>query len=927
MKVTLQLASVVLITNFSTGEHHVFRFNNPEEVRKLRDRAMAKSSLHISTSAGDIPSPDPGSGTQPQSPTSSSVDLEDVDWTFAKREAAFARLGLDPALDNLPDEDLNKLFEKIARVKTMRDHNAKPRPESSLSQADDVWSESGRPFSSDALTDDTSVDAMPSHDSPDVSGPLKDAHNQLETQRAEFESRLQAIAESTEADDIKAEKEHMEHQLKMVQTRMRQILEARARGETDIEAEAFEPTFYTARQLRLIRRTLDKWRAHRSFSMAEAVLSNAVLLKEANIIRYYRVLDYIYFHLHTIVYSKELGKDITYNFTVASGGSLAAPASAIDTIAGLDQFGDVADPVLASATQPSVAVKVLDKRHDAIYVWSLDRLQQQLQRMRNLTTFIDRPSYSQHFSAEEPFYDSPPPDYSFIGNALLSLAPLSRRLSSSSVVPIFCRYTAEAIGSCRVEVKIANVILSHKHASSSASTRASSPVPGTVPPGSKLSFSLNIDSVKGLSHLDFSSVHLQVRLSSFMGPFASTEEVYPSSAVDMESATLSDLKFRRNFTIVATTKVLTYLRQGYAPIEFFARLRPGYLERMERWDEMRDAKAIPKSELPSPSNAPTSLPPMRRSENDFVVEQLHDVVVWFQICELAPNGAYIPVPVTTQSHLDPGAFLLHQGLQRRVVLSLTSNSGKQLPWSEVIRMRLGNIRLLDAKGRLHESTSKSLISLPLQQDQAVEFKVDGTGTLTADALWDSSVHDSILLNRVTSPGQRVLMQVAWSVAIETCAEPAQFSMDVAVNIQTRDARPPSRFLSFIGSTKVLPKMSTVFTVRLTPPLTRSPKDLWRLDTAEKYVRGEEALGVWKPRGISVVEDYSKLITMERRAADVQAIRVILAASPHRTMQADAAVWASQEVMQKALALWQKRFGNIGEVRSGVFMIYLCTALC
>lgn len=247
---------------------------------------MARSSLHISTSASDIqPSPDPGSGTQPHSPTSSSVDLEDVDWTFAKREAAFARLGLDPALDNLPDEDLNKLFEKIARVKTMRDHNAKPRPESSLSQADDVWSESGRPFSSDALTDDTSVDALTSHDSPDVGASLKEVQNQLESQRVEFESRLQAIVESTEAEDIKAEKEHMEQQLKLVQMRMKRILEARARGETDIEAEAFEPQIYTGRQLRLIRKTLDKWRAHRSFSMAEVVLSNAVLLKEANVIR------------------------------------------------------------------------------------------------------------------------------------------------------------------------------------------------------------------------------------------------------------------------------------------------------------------------------------------------------------------------------------------------------------------------------------------------------------------------------------------------------------------------------------------------------------------------------------------------------------------------------------------------------------------
>ncbi|CCM05667.1 uncharacterized protein FIBRA_07897 [Fibroporia radiculosa] len=878
------------------GEHHVFRFNNPEEVRKQRDRAKQKSSLHISISASDIQAAQESDPTRPQSPASS-VDLADVDWTFAKREAAFARLGLDPSLDNLPDEDLNKLFEKIAKVKTMRDHNAKPRPESSLSQVDDIWSESGRPFSSDAFTDDTSVDAMTSHDSPDVGGSLKDVQSQLETQRVEFESRLQAIAESSEAEDLKAEKEQMEHQLKLVQSHMKRLLDARARGEVDAELEAFEPVIYTAKQLRLIRKVLDKWRAHRSFSMAEVVLSNAVFVKEANVIR-------------------ELRKGVSYNFTVASGGSLAAPASAIDTIAGLDQFGDVVDPVLASTTQPCVAVKVLDKRNNAIYAWSLDRLQQQLQRMRNLTTFIDRPSYSQHFSSEEPFYDSPPPEYSFIGNALLSLAPLSRRLSSTCIAPIFCRYTAEAIGSCRMEVKIANFVLSPKHANSSTtSTRASSPVPGTVPPGSKLTFVLSVDSVKGLSHHDFSSVHLQVRLSSFMGSSISSEEVYPSPALDMDASVLSDLKFRRSFSIVASSKVLTYLRQGYAPIEFFARLKPTYIERMERWDELREQRLpLNGSRSSTPDSKPPTLPLMRRSETDFVMEQSHDVVAWLQISELAPDGAYSPVAVISQGNLDPGAFQLHQGLQRRIVLSLFSNSGRQLPWTEVTRIRLGNVRLLDAKGRLHESNSKSLVTLPLLQQQTVDFRMDGTGTLSAEALWDSSVHDSVLLNRVTGSSQRILLQISWSVNVDICAEPVQFAMDTAVSIQTRDARPPSRFMALLGSAKVIPKTSTVFTVRLSPPLTRSPKDLWRLDTAEKYVRGEEALGVWRPRGVSAVEDYNKLVSMERRAADVQAIRVILAASPHsRVTQTDAVVWASEDLLRKALDLWQKKFGHRGEI--------------
>jgi len=237
-----------------------------------------KSNLYHITTAADLES-------RPDSPVSSSGEIGDVDWTFAKREAALARLGLDPALDSLPDGDLNKLYERITMVKNIRDHNLKHRPESSLSQADDVWSESGRPFLSDALTDDTSVDAGPSRGSPDADA-LKEVQNQLESQRQKFESRLRALSESTEAEDLKEEKDHMQHQLKLVQIQMRRLLDARACGETELEAELFEPVLYSARQLRLVRKVLDKWRAHRSFSMAETVLSAAVLLKEANVIRF-----------------------------------------------------------------------------------------------------------------------------------------------------------------------------------------------------------------------------------------------------------------------------------------------------------------------------------------------------------------------------------------------------------------------------------------------------------------------------------------------------------------------------------------------------------------------------------------------------------------------------------------------------------------
>ncbi|KIM22118.1 hypothetical protein M408DRAFT_28993 [Serendipita vermifera MAFF 305830] len=367
----------------------------------------------------------------------------------------------------------------------------------------------------------------------------------------------------------------------------------------------------------------------------------------------------------------------------------------------------------------------------------------------------------------------------------MSLAPLSRRLSSTSTVPIFCRYTAEAIGSCRVNIKIATVTPPPKSRNgSNVSTRASSPI--------------------GLGLNNFASIHLQIRLASITGPSTKSQVVYPSPTVDLRSAGSSELKFKRTFQLIATP---AYLREGYASIELLASLQATYLGRMECRDEMREQRNIlPKPNRSAPTTSNPNLLAMRRSENDFVVEQVHDVVSWLTICELGSDGKYNPVPVMSQNPLDPGSLSLRQGLQRRLRLTLSSNSGKELPWVAVTKIRIGNV--------------------PVN----VEFKPDGSATIPQ---WNSSTHNSSLLNRVTASGQRILLQISWPVDIDTCLNPVVFSMDMAVAIQARDAGAPSRFASMSSSTKRLAKTSAIFSLKLTPPLTRSAKDLWRLDTSEK----------------------------------------------------------------------------------------------
>lgn len=273
-----------------SGDSHVFRFNNPVEVRKQRDKV--KSHLRNVTNA-DGSGNDSETSTRPTSPDGTNSSEPYFDWTFAQREAALARLhGLDPGLESLPDDDLNKLFDRISKLKEsreVRDQSVRlGRPESSMSGVEDMWSEYGRPVSNDTLTDDTSVHGVNEGDA------AADLQAHLDTQKLEFEARLRAIHESSESDDLKLEKDYMEAQLKLVQSQMKRLLGIRARGDVP-DMTPFEPSIYTARQLRLIRMVLEQWRAHRSFSMSECVLSNAVLVKEANVIRYS-----LHFHRHSV---------------------------------------------------------------------------------------------------------------------------------------------------------------------------------------------------------------------------------------------------------------------------------------------------------------------------------------------------------------------------------------------------------------------------------------------------------------------------------------------------------------------------------------------------------------------------------------------------------------------------------------------------
>uniref|UniRef100_A0A3Q2YYN8 Uncharacterized protein n=1 Tax=Hippocampus comes TaxID=109280 RepID=A0A3Q2YYN8_HIPCM len=71
----------------------------------------------------------------------------------------------------------------------------------------------------------------------------------------------------------------------------------------------------------------------------------------------------------------------------------------------------------------------------------------------------------------------------------------------------------------------------------------------------------------------------------------------------------------------------------------------------------------------------------------------HDLMVFFEICELEASGDYIPAVVDHRGGMPcHGTYLLHQGIQRRITVAIAHENGNDIEWKEVKELVIGRIR-------------------------------------------------------------------------------------------------------------------------------------------------------------------------------------------------------------------------------------------
>ncbi|XP_017584262.1 PREDICTED: kinesin-like protein KIF1A isoform X15 [Corvus brachyrhynchos] len=251
----------------------------------------------------------------------------------------------------------------------------------------------------------------------------------------------------------------------------------------------------------------------------------------------------------------------------------------------------------------------------------------------------------------------------------------------------------------------------------------------------------------------------------------------------------------------------------------------------------------------------------------------YDLMVFFEICELEANGDYIPAVVDHRGGMPcHGTFLLHQGIQRRISVTLVHETGSLIRWKEVRELVVGRIRNTpEADESLIDPNILSLNILSSgyihpSQDDRISLGNDTRTFYQFEAAWDSSMHNSLLLNRVTPYREKIYITLSAYIEMENCTQPAVITKDFCMVFYSRDAKlPASRSIrNLFGSGSLgaseSNRVTGVYELSLcrvadagSPGMQRRRRRV--LDTSVAYVRGEENLAGWRPRSDSLILDH------------------------------------------------------------------------
>ncbi|XP_041647228.1 kinesin-like protein KIF1A isoform X12 [Cheilinus undulatus] len=792
------------------GKSHVFRFNHPVQARAERER----------TPCAETPS-------------------EPVDWAFAQREL-------------LEKQGIDMKQEMEQRLQELEDQYRKEREE---------------------------------------------ANNLLEQQRLDYESKLEALQKQVDRYYPEAPEE---------------------------EEEQEEEVQWTERERELAVWSFRKWRCYQFTSLRDLLWGNAIFLKEANAI------------------SVELKKKVQFQFILLTD-TLYSPLPP-----DLLPPEHTKDRDVRHFPRTIVAVEVQDQKNGATHYWTLEKLRQRLDLMRDMyDRAADVPNTSEDcenvMTGGDPFYDRFP-WFRLVGRAFVYLSnllypvPLVHRVaivSEKGEVKGFLRVAVQAIsadeeapdygsgvrqsGTAKIsfedqqyekfQSETCSVGLSRTGISqeelrivegegqnaemgpSADEVNNNTCAAGADEPENPLKAALEGASEAALEHLKIGNIFTfrvtVLQASSISAEYADIFCQFNFIHRHDEAFSTEPLKNTgrgpplgfyhvQNIAVEVTKSFVDYIKTQPIVFEVF-----GHYQKQPFLPLCKDVisplrpcrRQFPRVMPLSKPVPATKLTAMTRPQAG-PCHCKYDLMVFFEICELEANGDYIPAVVDHRGGMPcHGTFLLHQGLQRRITVTIVHESGGDIEWRDIRELVVGRLRNTpEADETIIDPNILSLNILaagyvrPMQDDrQFLDSDMPRT-FYRFEAAWDSSMHNSLLLNRVTPYGEKIYMTLSAYLEMENCTQPAVITKDICMVFYSRDAKLSAsrsiRNLFGTGSLRAADgnRVTGVYEVSLcnladagSPGMQRRRRRV--LDTSVAYVRGEENLAGWRPRSDSLILDH------------------------------------------------------------------------